>query len=99
MALPRPPSAAELTDLRALAERMTNQVSQARKRSSSPIPVADLEGQVGGAPVLPDGLADNPLVGGVGGVIALCPPDAPTESAPDWRYCPQTGRFAPTIPR
>ncbi len=97
-ALPRPPTADEMSDLRSLAARMTAEVAAARARHGAPIPADRLEGEVAGLPVLPDGLPDNPLVPGVGGVLTDCRSGPTQEAAPDWRYCPETGLFTPTVP-
>ena len=100
-ALPRPPTQDELSELAQLAHELTESVRTAQAILGRPVGLGELEGPLpDGSPLLPSGLPDNPLVPGVGGVAPHCPVDVEPEQPlhMDWRYCPDTGRFAPTIP-
>lgn len=94
-ALDRPPSPDEQDAIRRAAAVVHRHLELARHRTGNWPAVSELETMlVDGAPLLPEGLPDNPLVPGVAGVLQACGVVPPAEPM-DWWYCDQDGRFGP----
>ena len=92
----RPLLPEEREALNAHQQRLQVQIDAAAARLGRWPATAELEGaDASGAPLLPDGLPDNPAADGVGWVLRWCAGEAAPPPGPDWLYCPATGRIAP----
>ena len=91
-ARPRPLSPAEAAALEVSARAFQGAIDAARAALGRWPAVAELEGSTPqGAPILPQGIPDNPAVDGVGWVVDFCGVDG-EPPGPDWLYCQATGR-------
>lgn len=85
-ALPRPATEAERAAVDAAAAEASAALRAAARAFGRAPALSELEGvRPDGAPVLPAGLPDNPLVPGVGRVAADCAGEGPPDV--DWWYC------------
>jgi hypothetical protein len=92
----RPLLPEEREALNAHQQRLQAQIDAAAARLDRWPAAAELEGaDPAGAPLLPDGLPDNPAADGVGWVLRWCAGEAAPPPGPDWLYCPATGRIGP----
>lgn len=98
----RPATPAEIAAVEALGRTASDTLARAAERLGRPLHTDELEGSgPDGAPFLPGGLPDNPLLPGVAGVEEACdarPQDDAGGPIPDWRYCPTQSRLAPNLP-
>ena len=77
---------------RDVAAHLTMQIRAAMARG--PVPLSSLYAEDGG--VLDTPIPDNPLVPGVGHVVAHCG-EGPSPTQADWSYCEQTGELRPGL--
>ncbi len=95
-AAPRPPTSDELQTLAQAWGQLATELDAAAADRGTPLPLDALEAtRADGTPWLPGGIPDNPLLPGVGWVVARCPPTGAGGPPADWRYCPETGAVAP----
>lgn len=99
--LPRPPSAAELVEIEALAAGLDAALARAAAELGRPLALAELEevDPSTGTPWLGGPLPDNPLQPGQATVQLGCEVGASQGGeAPDWLYCTEQARLLPVIP-
>ncbi len=88
----RPLLPAERAALAAEQQALAQALAAARDRLGRWPRVEELEGEgPDGAPLLPQGLPDNPAAEAVGWVIEGCGPPTGMEPPADWRWCPTDG--------
>lgn len=99
-ALPRAPTAEELAQVAQAEAEAQAGIRAATAQLGAPPALESLEGtRPDGAPILPGGLPDNPLIEGVGAVREGCGPIRGADPAPpDWWYCPKTGALVAAYP-